>query len=39
MGGALSNTYRFSEKKITKIEINPSGKMADVDKKNNIIKF
>ena len=28
-----------SEKKITKIEINPSGKMADVDKKNNIIKF
>ena len=25
--------------KITKIEINPSGKMADVDKKNNIIKF
>ena len=28
-----------SEKKITKIEINPSEKMADVDKKNNIIKF
>ena len=28
-----------SEKKITKIEINQSGKMADVDKKNNIIKF
>ena len=39
----VNEHYEFdidlSEKKITKIEINPSGKMADVDKKNNIIKF
>ena len=39
----VNEYYEFdidlSEKKITKIEINPSGKMADVDKKNNIIKF
>ncbi len=28
-----------SEKKIKKIEINPSGKMADIDKSNNIINF
>ena len=39
----VNDHYEFdidlSEKKITKIEINPSGKMADVDKKNNIIKF
>ena len=39
----VNEHYEFdidlSEKKITKIEINPSGKMADVDKENNIIKF
>ena len=39
----VNEYYEFdidlSEKKITKIEINPSGKMADVDKENNIIKF
>ena len=39
----VNEHYEFdidlSEKKITKIEINPSGKMADVNKKNNIIKF
>ena len=28
-----------SDKKIKKIEINPSGKLADVDKTNNIIEF
>tara|TARA_B100001057_G_scaffold9844_3_gene9279 strand:- start:5731 stop:7515 length:1785 start_codon:yes stop_codon:yes gene_type:complete len=39
----VNEHYEFdidlSEKKITKIEINPSGKMADVDKTNDIIKF
>ena len=29
----------ISDKKIKKIEINPSGKMADIDKSNNIINF
>ena len=28
-----------SDKKIKKIEINPSGKLADVNKSNNIIEF
>ena len=39
----VNETYQIdldnSDKKIKKIEINPSGKMADVDKKNNIIEF
>ena len=29
----------ISDKKIKKIEINPSGKMADIDKSNNVINF
>ena len=39
----VNETYQIdldnSDKKIKKIEINPSGKMADVDKENNIIEF
>jgi len=39
----VNETYKIdldnSDKKIKKIEINPSGKMADVDKTNNIIEF
>ncbi len=31
--------FNTSKKKIKKIQINPSGKMADVDKSNNVIKF
>jgi len=29
----------MSDKEIKKIEINPSGEMADIDKSNNIIEF
>ena len=39
----VNESYQFdlnmSDKKIRKIEINPSGKMADIDKSNNIIEF
>ena len=39
----VNESYQFdidlSIKKIKKIEINPSGKMADINKSNNIIEF